>query len=442
MTVAPMLGYAIGTVAGGADTTALVAFTISALPFGDIITWLRSAAARAANVKDDSKPAPDRLINLPGVDSIIETRLQDQGISTIMQMCDVDPVQLSMRTGLDFPFIIRLVDEALVWSFVGDRLRALNGFGWCGASDIAAAAGESGNLEIASLEFANAKEALDRAATALDKTGHQALTERKQEAELRLRKAKNSLHRLEKLTAAMEKTDAKLIVAGLNNIANRIAEDRYVQFIRRLMYEIDREIGYSRKDSRPPNHPSSPGFRRCLAASPHRPPQVLHSPRSQRVKRARPPRRSQHKQKQGKPRRGLRRKTGPRGILGLTIRPLEAPVSVMVELVTFRATPGADWDAILAEARATIPRWRATPQLVRKHYLLSEDGTECAGLYIWPSRAAGEAAHDAAWRSVVTQRTGSAPTIRYFDLQMLLDNEAGTVTEWSKSGVKSARPAA
>ena len=49
---------------------------------------------------------------------------------------------------------------------------------------------------------------------------------------------------------------------------------------------------------------------------------------------------------------------------------------MIVELVTFRATPGADRDAILAEARATIPRWRANPQLVRKHYLLSEDGSE------------------------------------------------------------------
>jgi hypothetical protein len=113
---------------------------------------------------------------------------------------------------------------------------------------------------------------------------------------------------------------------------------------------------------------------------------------------------------------------------------------VIVEFVTFRATPGADWEAILAEARVTIPCWRANAQLVRKHYLLSEDGTECAGLYIWPTRAAAEAAHDAAWRAAVAQRTGSAPAIRYFELQMLLDNEAGTVTEWSQRGEKSVRP--
>ena len=35
---------------------------------------------------------------------------------------------------------------------------------------------------------------------------------------------------------------------------------------------------------------------------------------------------------------------------------------------------------------------------------------------------------------------GAAPTIRYFELQMLLDNEAGTVTEWSQVGEKSVRP--
>jgi hypothetical protein len=114
---------------------------------------------------------------------------------------------------------------------------------------------------------------------------------------------------------------------------------------------------------------------------------------------------------------------------------------MIVELVTFKAPPGADWDAILSGARATIPHWRANLHLVRKHYLLSDDGAECAGLYVWPDRAAAEAAHDAAWRASVEQRTGSPPVIRYFGLQMLLDNEAGTVTEWSKTGEKTIRNA-
>jgi hypothetical protein len=56
-------------------------------------------------------------------------------------------------------------------------------------------------------------------------------------------------------------------------------------------------------------------------------------------------------------------------------------------------------------------------------------------------RAAAEAAHDAAWRAGVEERTGAAPAIRYFDLMMLLDNASGAVTEWSRSGEPKERAA-
>ena len=111
---------------------------------------------------------------------------------------------------------------------------------------------------------------------------------------------------------------------------------------------------------------------------------------------------------------------------------------MIVELVTFKAPKDADWHSILADAKTTIPRWRANPDLVRKHYLVDETGRTCAGLYIWPSRAAAELAHDADWRAGVEKRTGTAPTITYFDLMMLLDNESGTVTEWSQTGEKTS----
>ena len=114
---------------------------------------------------------------------------------------------------------------------------------------------------------------------------------------------------------------------------------------------------------------------------------------------------------------------------------------MIVELVTFKAPPGADWDDILKDARAVIPRWRANADLLRKHFLLSDDGQECGGLYIWRTREAAEAAHDAAWCASLGKRTGAPPTIRYFQLQMLLDNEAGMVTEWSKTGERAMRRA-
>ena len=42
------------------------------------------------------------------------------------------------------------------------------------------------------------------------------------------------------------------------------------------------------------------------------------------------------------------------------------------------------------------------------------------------------------WREGVKKRTGSEPVIRYFDVLMVVDNEKGSVTEWTEGG--DARP--
>ena len=73
---------------------------------------------------------------------------------------------------------------------------------------------------------------------------------------------------------------------------------------------------------------------------------------------------------------------------------------MIVEYVQFQYPPGMTREQILEDARTTIARWQANTELIRKHYIVNEDGT------------------------------GATPTIRYFDLLMILDNDAGTVTEY------------
>jgi hypothetical protein len=77
-----------------------------------------------------------------------------------------------------------------------------------------------------------------------------------------------------------------------------------------------------------------------------------------------------------------------------------------------------------------IDKWRGNPELLRKHFLLSTDGKTCGGAYVWPSIEAAQKAHDEAWRQSIIKRTGAAPTTRYFDLFLLIDNEQGKVTEF------------
>lgn len=107
---------------------------------------------------------------------------------------------------------------------------------------------------------------------------------------------------------------------------------------------------------------------------------------------------------------------------------------MILELVLFKSPQGKSRAEILEDAKHTIPRWQGNANLFRKHYLLSEDGLEGGGAYIWPSREAAEQGHDAEWRAGVEQRTGAQPVIRYFDLLMLLDNEKKSVTEFLDDG--------
>ena len=110
---------------------------------------------------------------------------------------------------------------------------------------------------------------------------------------------------------------------------------------------------------------------------------------------------------------------------------------MIVEYVLFKTPPGLTREQVLDGARHTIPRWQANKELIRKHYIESEDGYGGA-FYIWPSKEAAQRGHNAEWVANIKARTGSVPTIRYFDLTMIVDNEAGTVTEFPANVAEAA----
>jgi hypothetical protein len=102
---------------------------------------------------------------------------------------------------------------------------------------------------------------------------------------------------------------------------------------------------------------------------------------------------------------------------------------MIVEFVQFKYPPGLTREQILDDARTTIPRWRGNTELISKHYIAGEDGTGGA-FYVWPSKEAAQRGHNAEWFANIKARTGSVPTIRCFDLLMVVDNVAGGVTEF------------
>ena len=76
---------------------------------------------------------------------------------------------------------------------------------------------------------------------------------------------------------------------------------------------------------------------------------------------------------------------------------------------------------------STAPKYQGVAGLIRKCYVLSEDGSTAGGIYLWNSRAEAEAMYTESWREFVRGKYGSEPTLSYFDTPVVVDNLTGEV---------------
>jgi len=71
---------------------------------------------------------------------------------------------------------------------------------------------------------------------------------------------------------------------------------------------------------------------------------------------------------------------------------------------------------------STAPKYQDVAGLLRKSYLLSDDGTTVGGIYLWNSRAEAEAMYTESWRIFVREKYGTEPSVTYFDTPVVVDN--------------------
>jgi len=112
-----------------------VAFAIGFFPFQALIDLLRKLAKKQLQT-DETQAVRDHVTALVGIDDEIATRLEDADISTVPQLAWCDPVQLTMRTNLQFAYILDIVGQALAWVYLEDKLRPLSKLGLRGAIEI------------------------------------------------------------------------------------------------------------------------------------------------------------------------------------------------------------------------------------------------------------------------------------------------------------------
>lgn len=77
----------------------------------------------------------------------------------------------------------------------------------------------------------------------------------------------------------------------------------------------------------------------------------------------------------------------------------------------------------------TAPRYRDLQGLIRKYYILSEDGETAGGVYLWKSREDAERLYNDDWKKFIVEKYGSEPFITYFESPMIVDNLAGEIVK-------------
>ncbi|MBI5503677.1 MAG: YdhR family protein [Deltaproteobacteria bacterium] len=70
----------------------------------------------------------------------------------------------------------------------------------------------------------------------------------------------------------------------------------------------------------------------------------------------------------------------------------------------------------------TAPKYRTTPGLLRKYYILSGDGATAGGVYLWNSREDADRLYTQEWKKFVREKYGVDPSLTYFDSPVVVDN--------------------
>jgi hypothetical protein len=112
-------------------STGALAFFVGAFPTDTVLKFMRRTAAVPLKLDGDS--SGDNVHQLTGIDGIsvpIAERLIDEGINTCLQLAYADPVALTIKSGMDFSFILDCCGQALVRVyFDGDQMKIVRKFG-------------------------------------------------------------------------------------------------------------------------------------------------------------------------------------------------------------------------------------------------------------------------------------------------------------------------
>jgi hypothetical protein len=97
--------------------------------------------------------------------------------------------------------------------------------------------------------------------------------------------------------------------------------------------------------------------------------------------------------------------------------------NMITSITRFPLSPELERDALRQELEAVAPQFKTIPGLIRKYFLLGEDGNTCGGVYLWDSMAEARAFSEGPLRAMIRQKFSVDPHISYYETPVIVDGE-------------------
>lgn len=116
-----------------------VAFGIGIFPLKDSFDTARKYAAKRLEVSPATPAAEGTALSkVQGMTPETIDRLEEEGVTSTVHLAYSDPIKLLLRTNISWVILLDLMDQALLFNYLGDQMAQLRSIGVRGAIEVAA----------------------------------------------------------------------------------------------------------------------------------------------------------------------------------------------------------------------------------------------------------------------------------------------------------------
>jgi hypothetical protein len=158
----------VSALAAGLQTPA--AFFVAALPVADLIAYAKKVSTERLGIDPTGEsPEPPTLHHLQGLTAKVIDSLAGAGVDSTEHLAHADPINVLLRTNLSWKVILDLIDQALLFNYVGDKIQLFRPSGIRGSVEFAMVGESLASGDITSQERASALVDRLAAQTAIDR---------------------------------------------------------------------------------------------------------------------------------------------------------------------------------------------------------------------------------------------------------------------------------